>query len=1119
MPAIRWGRKREGKMTQENLKMDKGRETLSKEEKMKTLRLKIFVNAVILGLMLLGWGVNAVFAAPPVAPSNLIATAVSNSQINLTWKDNSDETGFKIERKQWISGNWVQIATVNANVTTYSNMGLPPKTRYYYRVRASGTGGDSAYSNEDATSTSSLLSEVYVKPTGNDTFDGRSWPTAVKTIEQAVYYLAADNATIYLEAGTYVITSTDYDYSIPLNRNITFIGKGMEGSTMTTLQAEGAEYGDAAFSINGARVEFKDLYFKDFISVFKLNGGGSLIIKKCRFIGLNPGGAADFVFGASNYNRIEITNSIFYGFANYFSSATAVGPNPTFSIINNTFLGGMYLLRPVASNLNLNIRNNIFDGRSEWPIIDPLSPYQPGYYFNYNCIVYDTSSDPPYPTTWFPTAEGNRNRAINNTGPNPLSYVRWDWTTPASADLHLQSGSPCKHAGDPGILNLDGTRSDMGAYGGGIPRLAHTIYVPGGYSRIQDALAAAQPGDTIKVAAGTYPEGGIDGTDYMNIKKDGIKLSGYDPADPTNPNPANKPIIDATGKDYGLGIAPALGDPDNTVRNIVIENLMIRNYGKSDIGGGCGLSVQNANSVIIRNNVIKSDPTALNPDKSQFAMYLLDSKNVEISNNELRNAGEYNIYIRTPPQSVDPNPNINIHDNKFYNNWGYSIYSRGPGEHIASPGYEFFPLATDGAHYNYEKSEQTKYNIFYRGEGSRANKNYATLYCYGVKYFAQYYAPDSYKGTAPAIAGSPSYLIFNPPRANAPTTAPETIYANGTNIVNWKIYDDRDYPSINVTYDNKTDSNVTTFGGTYNSGYILGQVPWSNTQHKVIEWRQRCANDYKVYVSVRTNQGYKYITYQPWGNVSLANGTYAPVILGNATKSSWVTVTRDLQEDLRKTYPNATIQSVNAFLIRGAGRIASVKLMDQLPQATVYSDGTNNNTFSCWYGEARAFNESGNYILNITKTNSTQPALYCILGDEVGNDKNAKDVPWANTIHKNIGWRVKFPSSSWYTVAALVETNATVGRYKEIVYLSSNYPYRGFNSTENKTIHYLNSTLVPVDGNWHNVTRNLTFDLKDFNDNGRLTDSQDKTTAIISVNGIVISTNSTGKIDDIKLLK
>ena len=44
---------------------------------------------------------------PPAAPSGLSATAVSSSQINLSWTDNSsDETGFKLERKTGAGGTW-----------------------------------------------------------------------------------------------------------------------------------------------------------------------------------------------------------------------------------------------------------------------------------------------------------------------------------------------------------------------------------------------------------------------------------------------------------------------------------------------------------------------------------------------------------------------------------------------------------------------------------------------------------------------------------------------------------------------------------------------------------------------------------------------------------------------------------------------------------------------------------------------------------------------------------------------------------------------------------------------------------------------------------------------------
>ncbi|MDZ7269295.1 MAG: S8 family serine peptidase, partial [candidate division KSB1 bacterium] len=92
--------------------------------------------------------------APPAAPSGLTATAVSSSQINLAWTDNStNETGFKIERATTSGGPYTQIATTAANVTTYSNTGLSPSTTYYYRVRATNEGGDSGYSNEASATT------------------------------------------------------------------------------------------------------------------------------------------------------------------------------------------------------------------------------------------------------------------------------------------------------------------------------------------------------------------------------------------------------------------------------------------------------------------------------------------------------------------------------------------------------------------------------------------------------------------------------------------------------------------------------------------------------------------------------------------------------------------------------------------------------------------------------------------------------------------------------------------------------------------------------------------------------------------------------------------------------
>lgn len=70
------------------------------------------------------------------APTDLTATPISTTEIDLAWTDNSmDELGFAIERSL-DNVTFVQIATVAADVTSYSDTGLTPATLYYYRVRA-----------------------------------------------------------------------------------------------------------------------------------------------------------------------------------------------------------------------------------------------------------------------------------------------------------------------------------------------------------------------------------------------------------------------------------------------------------------------------------------------------------------------------------------------------------------------------------------------------------------------------------------------------------------------------------------------------------------------------------------------------------------------------------------------------------------------------------------------------------------------------------------------------------------------------------------------------------------------------------------------------------------------
>ena len=90
----------------------------------------------------------------PAAPTGLVATMAATNRINLTWGDaSSNESGFKIERSLDGVNGWTPIATVGANVTTYASIGLACGKAYFYRVRATNSNGDSAFSNVATTLT------------------------------------------------------------------------------------------------------------------------------------------------------------------------------------------------------------------------------------------------------------------------------------------------------------------------------------------------------------------------------------------------------------------------------------------------------------------------------------------------------------------------------------------------------------------------------------------------------------------------------------------------------------------------------------------------------------------------------------------------------------------------------------------------------------------------------------------------------------------------------------------------------------------------------------------------------------------------------------------------------
>jgi serine protease len=124
------------------------------------------------GITVTGGVVNAYAAlqeltTAPYAPSNLVATPTSHTQIDLTWRDNStDEDGFRIERSQDAGKTWAEVARVGVDVQTFSDSSLNAQTTYSYRVYAYNTAGDSDDSNIATATTDQTSSEPVVLISG-----------------------------------------------------------------------------------------------------------------------------------------------------------------------------------------------------------------------------------------------------------------------------------------------------------------------------------------------------------------------------------------------------------------------------------------------------------------------------------------------------------------------------------------------------------------------------------------------------------------------------------------------------------------------------------------------------------------------------------------------------------------------------------------------------------------------------------------------------------------------------------------------------------------------------------------------------------------------------------------
>jgi hypothetical protein len=106
--------------------------------------------------------VNAVVV--PVTPTGVTATAISSSEITVSWTASSGATTYNIYSSTSSSGPFTLVGSTAA--TSFTNSGLSSSTTYYYEVSASNSAGTSASSPPVSASTQLGVGGTATKCTG-----------------------------------------------------------------------------------------------------------------------------------------------------------------------------------------------------------------------------------------------------------------------------------------------------------------------------------------------------------------------------------------------------------------------------------------------------------------------------------------------------------------------------------------------------------------------------------------------------------------------------------------------------------------------------------------------------------------------------------------------------------------------------------------------------------------------------------------------------------------------------------------------------------------------------------------------------------------------------------------
>lgn len=313
----------------------------------------------------------------------------------------------------------------------------------------------------------------------------------------------------------------------------------------------------------------------------------------------------------------------------------------------------------------------------------------------------------------------------------------------------------------------------------------------------------------------------------------------------------------------------------------------------------------------------------------------------------------------------------------------------------------------------------------------------------------------------------------------------------------WLINDNTpEEASIENLYDNDRQSKIIALQGDgtknrYTLGERTGENMWENRQYKVLKWSMNYAENFSVEIATETSVGYRLLRYTPTEEDGGLSGNTINLALGSHAKTgTWQTFVRDLEADLQK-FEEATLVEVNAFAIRGSGKLDDIEMLKREKRS--YADGADSSVWRI-YDETPA----GASISSVDDGHGN--AVTKLVGDGTKNGyalgASSGSKAWYNRENKVLKWSMNYAEK--YRISIPIDT-LKGARY--LVY----EPLDIDKTMSGKNI-YLGLGLLSQNGTWQTFARDLEADLKKYESDNE----------IVAVNGFFIK--GSGLIDNVEMM-